>query len=165
MAFNSNATSGGVVYSAQEPITKVVTADVSVASSTTLVDVTDLTLRVGKYERINFKYNIFYNTAATPDFKYLIDTPASLTTYRVAQNGCDHAGGALASIITAEGSAIAITASGTDGCLQLTGTIENGATAGDIKFQFAQNTSDATAAKVLEAVSYTHLTLPTIYSV
>ena len=108
MAFNSNATSGGVVYSAQEPITKVVTADVSVASSTTLVDVSDLDLRVGKYERINFKYNIFYNTAATPDFKYLIDTPASLTTYRVAQNGCDHAGGALASIITAEGSAITI---------------------------------------------------------
>ena len=153
MAFNSNATNGGVVYSSQEPITKVVTGDVSVDSSTTLVDVTDLTLRVGKYERINFKYNIFYNTAATPDFKYLIDTPASLTTYRVAQNGCDHAGGALASIITAEGSAITITASGTDGCLQLTGTIENGATAGDIKFQFAQNTSDATAAKVLEGSS------------
>ena len=153
MAFNSNATNGGVVYSSQEPITKVVTADVSVASSTTLVDVTDLTLRVGKYERINFKYNIFYNTAATPDFKYLIDTPASLTTYRVAQNGCDHAGGALASIITAEGSAITITASGTDGCLQLTGTIENGATAGDIKFQFAQDTSNGTATTVREGSS------------
>ena len=153
MAFNSNATNGGVVYSAQEPLTKVVTADVEVASSTTLVDVTDLTLRVGKYERINFKYNIFYNTAATPDFKYFIDTPASLTTYRVAQNGCDHAGAALASIITAEGSAIAITASGTDGCLQLTGTIENGATAVDIKFSFAQNTSDSTAATVREGSS------------
>ena len=153
MAFNSNATNGGVVYSSQEPITKVVTADVSVASSTTLVDVTDLSLRVGKYERINFKYNIFYNTAATPDFKYLIDTPASLTTYRVAQNGCDHAGGALASIITAEGSAISITASGTNGCLQLTGTIENGATAGDLKFSFAQDTSDGTATTVLEGSS------------
>ena len=150
MAFNANATSGGVVYSPQEPLTKVVTADVSVASSTTLVDVSDLDLRIGKYERINFKYTIFYNTAATPDFKYLIDTPASLTTYRVAQNGCDHAGAALASIITAEGSAIAITASGTDGCLQLTGTIENGSAQGDLKFQFAQNTSDGTAAKVLE---------------
>ena len=153
MAFNSNATNGGVVYSAQEPITKVVTADVEVASSTTLVDVTDLTLRVGKYERINFKYNIFYNTAATPDFKYFIDTPASLTSYRVAQNGCDHAGAALASIITAEGSAISITASGTDGCLQLTGTIENGATAGDIKFQFAQDTSNGTATTVREGSS------------
>ena len=153
MAFNSNATSGGVVYSAQEPITKVVTADVSVTSSTTLVDVSDLDLRVGKYERINFKYNIFYNTAATPDFKYFIDTPASLTTYRVAQNGCDHAGAALASIITAEGSAISITATGQDGCLQLTGTIENGATAGDIKFSFAQNTSDSTATTVREGSS------------
>ena len=115
--------------------------------------VSDLDLRVGKYERINFKYNIFYNTAATPDFKYLIDTPASLTTYRVAQNGCDHAGAALASIITAEGSAISITASGTDGCLQLTGTIENGATAGDIKFQFAQDTSNGTATTVREGSS------------
>ena len=153
MAFNSNATSGGVVYSAQEPITKVVTADVSVTSSTTLVDVSDLDLRVGKYERINFKYNIFYNTAATPDFKYFIDTPASLTTYRVAQNGCDHAGAALASIITAEGSAISITASATDGFLQLTGTIENGATAGDIKFQFAQDTSNGTATTVREGSS------------
>ena len=153
MAFNQNASAGQVVFSAQEPITKVVTANQDVTSSTTLVDVSDLTLRVGKYERINFKYNIFYTTAATPDFKYFIDTPASLTSYRVAQNGCDHAGAALASIITAEGSAIAITASGTDGCLQLSGTIENGATAGDIKFQFAQNTSDATAAKVLEGSS------------
>ena len=125
MAFNQNASAGQVVFSAQEPITKVVTANQSVTSSTTLVDVSDLTLRVGKYERINFKYNIFYTTAATPDFKYFIDTPASLTSYRVAQNGCDHAGAALASIITAEGSAISITASGTD------------------------------------AVSYTHLTLPT----
>ena len=153
MAFNQNASAGQVVFSAQEPITKVVTANQSVTSSTTLVDVSDLTLRIGKYERINFKYNIFYTTAATPDFKYFIDTPASLTSYRVAQNGCDHAGAALASIITAEVSAISITASGTDGFLQLTVTIENGATAGDFKFQFAQNTSDATAAIVLEGSS------------
>ena len=153
MAFNSNASAGQVVFSAQEPITKVVTANQDVTSSTTLVDVSDLTLRIGKYERINFKYNIFYTTAATPDIKYLIDTPASLTTYRVAQNGCDHAGAALASIITAEGSAISITASGTDGCLQLTGTIENGATAGDLKFQFAQDTSNGTATIVLEGSS------------
>ena len=153
MAFNQNASAGQVNFSAQEPITKVVLANQDVTSSTTLVDVSDLTIRIGKYERINFKYNIFYTTAAAGDIKYLIDTPASLTAYRVAQNGCDHAGAALASIITAEGSAIAITASGTDGCLQLSGTIENGATAGDIKFQFAQNTSDATAAKVLEGSS------------
>ena len=153
MAFNQNASAGQVVFSAQEPITKVVKANQDVTSSTTLVDVSDLTLRIGKDERINFKYNIFYTTAAAGDIKYLIDTPASLTAYRVAQNGCDHAGAALASIITAEGSAIAITASGTDGCLQLTGTIENGATAGDIKFQFAQNTSDGTAATVREGSS------------
>ena len=153
MAFNQNASAGQVVFSAQEPITKVVKANQDVTSSTTLVDVSDLTLRIGKYERINFKYNIFYTTAAAGDIKYLIDTPASLTAYRVAQNGCDHAGAALASIITAEGSAIAITASGTDGCLQLSGTIENGATAGDIKFQFAQNTSDGTAATVREGSS------------
>ena len=153
MAFNQNASAGQVNFSAQEPIVKVVKANQDVTSSTTLVDVSDLTLRIGKYERINFKYNIFYTTAATPDFKYFIDTPASLTRYRVAQNGCDHAGAALASIITAEGSAIAITASGTDGCLQLSGTIENGATAGDIKFQFAQDTSNGTATTVREGSS------------
>ena len=153
MAFNQNASAGQVVFSAQEPITKVVTANQSVTSSTTLVDVSDLTIRLGKYERVNFKYNIFYTTAAAGDFKYLIDTPASLTSYHAAQNGCDHAGAALASIITAEGSAIAIQASGTDGCLQLTGTIENGATAGDLKFSFAQNTSDGTAATVREGSS------------
>ena len=153
MAFNQNASAGQVVFSAQEPITKVVLANQDVTSSTTLVDVTDLTIRLGKYERVNFKYNIFYTTAATPDFKYFIDTPASLTSYRAAQNGCDHAGGALASIISAEGTAISIVASGTDGCLQITGTIENGATAGDLKFSFAQNTSDGTAATVREGSS------------
>ena len=152
MAFNQNASAGQVLFSAQEPITKVVTANQDVTSSTTLVDVSDLTLRIGKYERINFKYNIFYTTAATPDFKYFIDTPASLTSYRVSRGGNDHAGApfAASNVITAEGAAVAITASGTDGCLILSGTIENGATAGDFKFQFAQNTSDATAAKVLE---------------
>ena len=153
MAFNQNASAGQVVFSAQEPITKVVLANQDVTSSTTLVDVTDLTIRLGKYERVNFKYNIFYTTAAAGDFKYLIDTPASLTSYRAAQNGCDHAGGALASIISAEGTAISIVASGTDGCLQITGTIENGATAGDLKFSFAQNTSDGTAATVREGSS------------
>ena len=76
-----------------------------------------------------------------------------MTSYRAAQNGCDHAGGALASIISAEGTAISIVASGTDGCLQLTGTIENGATAGDLKFQFAQDTSNGTATIVLEGSS------------
>ena len=55
MAFNQNASAGQVVFSAQEPITKVVTANQDVTSSVTLVDVSDLTLRIGKYERINFK--------------------------------------------------------------------------------------------------------------
>ena len=155
MPYNANATNSGVVYSPQEPYTKVVTADVSVASSTTLVDVSALDLRIGKYERINFEYKIFYNTAATPDFKYFLDIPASITTYRVGRTGSDHGGVAFAtsSVVSAEGSAIAVTGSGTDGCLILTGTIENAGTAGDIKFQFAQNTSDATAAKVLEGSS------------
>ena len=58
MAFNQNASAGTVVYSAQEPITKVVKANQDVTSSTTLVDVSDLTLRISKYERINFNYNI-----------------------------------------------------------------------------------------------------------
>ena len=50
MAFNQNASAGQVVFSAQEPITKVVTANQDVTSSTTLVDVSDLTIRIGKYE-------------------------------------------------------------------------------------------------------------------
>ena len=79
MAFNSNATNGSVVYSPQGSINQVVTADHSIASSTTLETVTGLTIPLGKYERVAFKYKIFYSCTANGDFKYLVDVAASVS--------------------------------------------------------------------------------------
>ena len=149
MAFNANATNSSVVYSPQGSINQVVTADHSIASSTTLETVTGLTIPLGKYERIAFKYKIFYSTTANSDFKYLVDVPASITLYRCTKGGADHAGTALAAApITAEGSAIAIAVSGTEGFLDISGVLENGAALGELKFTFAQNSSHADATLV-----------------
>ena len=149
MAFNSNATNGGVVYSPQTSINQVVTADHSIASSTTLETVTGLTIPLGKYERVAFKYKIFYSCTANSDFRYLVDVPASVTLYRCTKGGADHAGTALAAApIATEGSAITIAVTGTEGFLDISGVLENGSAIGELKFTFAQGSNHADATLV-----------------
>ena len=146
MAFNSNATNGSVVYSPQTSINQVVTADHSIASSTDLEVVPGLTIPLGKFERVAFKYKIFYSCTANGDFSYLLNIPAAITLYRCSRGGTNHAGTALSEApITGEGTAINIEVAGTEGFLDFAGFIENGAVLGDIRFQFAQATSHADA--------------------
>ena len=146
MAIYSNATNGGVVYTAGERHTKILAADTSITSDNTLSEETGLTIQLGKYERIAFRYNIFYSTTANADFKYLVDIPAAITLYRLAATGVDAAGDEISTApITAEGSAIASAVSGTEGYLGLEGVLENGSAIDSLKFTWAQNTSHSDA--------------------
>jgi hypothetical protein len=149
MAFNANATNGSVVYVPGTRSTQILTADTSITSDTTLSEETGLTIKLGKYERIAFRYNIFYSTTANADFKYLVDIPASITLYRLAATGVDAAGTEISTApITAEGSAIASAVSGTEGYLGLEGILENGSAIDSLKFTWAQNTSHSDATLV-----------------
>ena len=144
MAFNANATNGSVVYVPGTRSTQILTADTSITSDDTLSEETGLTIKLGKYERIAFRYNIFYSTTANADFKYLVDVPAAITLYRLAATGVDTDAGEISTApITAEGSEIALTANGTEGYLGLEGVLENGSAIDSLKFTWAQNTSHA----------------------
>ena len=157
MAFNANATNGSVVYVPGTRSTQILTADTSVTTDTTLSEETGLTIKLGKYERIAFRYNIFYSTTANADFKYLVDVPAAITLYRLAATGVDTDAGEISTApITAEGSAIALTANGTEGYLGLEGVLENGSAIDSLKFTWAQNTShgDATIVRRGSSVEF-----------
>ena len=149
MSFNANSTNGSVVYVPGTRSTQILTADTSITSDATLSEETGLTVKLGKYERIAFRYNIFFSTTQNADFKYLVDVPAAITLYRLAATGVDTDAGEISTApITAEGSAIALTANGTEGYLGLEGVLENGSAIDSLKFTWAQNTSHGDATLV-----------------
>ena len=149
MSFNANATNGSVVYVPGTRSTQILTADTSITSDATRNEETGLTIKLGKYERIAFRYNIFFSTTANADFKYLVDVPAAITLYRLAATGVDTDAGEISTApITAEGSEIALTANGTEGYLGLEGVLENGSAIDSLKFTWAQNTSHGDATLV-----------------
>ena len=149
MSFNANSTNGSVVYVPGTRSTQILTADTSITSDATLSEETGLTVKLGKYERIAFRYNIFFSTTQNADFKYLVDVPAAITLYRLAATGVDTDAGEISTApITAEGSAIALTANGTEGYLGLEGVLENGSAIDSLKFTWAQGTSHSDATLV-----------------
>jgi hypothetical protein len=157
MPYNLNPTNNSTVYTSGEFFSgDVLTADQTVTNSATLVTVPTFTLGVGKYERVLFRYNIFYTTTADGDFKYRVDVPASPTLYRLVPELIVPAATAVTTpgLITAEADGTGVAASGTEGWLRLTGMLNNGANAGEILFQFAQNTATAAESAVVRAGSF-----------
>jgi hypothetical protein len=133
----------------------VLDADQTVTNSATLVTVPQFTLPVGKNERILFRYNLFYTSTATGDLKYRVDVPASPTLYRLfSEEQAADATAIVCASITAEADDTVLFASGTDGFIRLTGVIANGSTAGQVLFQFAQNTQTGSQSAVIRAGSF-----------
>jgi len=138
----------GIVYQPDVmQLSRVVDADQSVTSSTTLVTVPKLTVPIGINERIILRYTIHFSAGATGDLKVFVNAPDSPTLFRQAAISIDPSG-ALAggSILTAENNAASVvSASAGNGLLLLNVLVANGANAGEVTFEFAQNSSDATA--------------------
>ena len=173
MPFNQNTAAGTVVYSPGEFFSgKVVANDYIIDSADTGGNLpsggsdgatyrTPLSVSLGKYERLVFRVWLDFVIDADCDLKYKITTPSGASAFR----GVSHisalpaAGGtdALTTAFetTATGVAEATLTGSSDGTVlyAIDGSVVNGATAGDLAIQIAQNTSHASDL-VLKAGSY-----------
>lgn len=155
MSLTQNGAFGAVYQPDILTVGGIVDADQTVTNSATLVTIPQLTLPVGKNERVLFRYNLFYTSTATGDLKYRVDVPASPTTYRLfSEEQAADATAIVCATITGEADDTVLFASGTDGFIRLTGFIANGTTAGSVIFQFAQNTATAAQSAVIRAGSF-----------
>ena len=145
MSLTLNGASGAVYSPDILTVSKIVEADQSVISSTALVTVPQFTMPIGINQRVLLRYVIQFSAGATGDLKYFVDAPASPTSFRQASLSVDPAGAvAGGAILTSESNtASVVSASAGGGLLFLNVVIANGATAGDVIFQFAQNSSEA----------------------
>lgn len=155
MAVTINGNNGAVYQPDVLTVGNIVDADQTVTNSATLVTVPQLTIAVGKNERVLFRYTVFYTSTATGDLKYRINTPASPTLFRLCtDNVADDVTAGVTSVLTSNADSTALLASGTNGILRLTGVLSNGSTAGTVTFQFAQNTQTAAQSAIIRAGSF-----------
>ena len=173
MPFNQNTAAGTVVYSPGEFFSgKVVANDYIIDSADTGGNLpsggsdgatyrTPLSVSLGKYERVVFRLWLDMAVDADCDLKYKVTVPGGDGTFRAVSHvtALPAAGGtdALTTAFetTATGVAQATVTGSSDGQVvyALEGSYTNGATAGDLAVQIAQNTSNA-ADLNLKAGSY-----------
>lgn len=155
MAVTINGNIGAVYQPDVMTVGNIVDADQTVTNSATLVTVPQLTIPIGTNERVLFRYTIYYTSTATGDLKYRVDVPASPTLYRLAtDNVADDVTAGVTSVIITEADSTALLATGVNGILRLNGVLSNGSTAGQVIFQFAQNTATAAQSAVIRAGSF-----------
>lgn len=132
------------------------TADESKTSNSTFTDDPFMTFSVAANTKYSFRGKLFFNTASSsPGFKAQLTGPASPTKVRVKRTGIVAGGTALSAIQvdSAFSTSIALAAGTGDGYLEFDGFLQNGANAGSVTIQWAQNFSNANAT-VLYAGSY-----------
>jgi hypothetical protein len=122
------------------------TANETVNDSSTLQDDDSLLYALAANEVVIFTASIAYNSNTTADIKFAFTVPASATLewgYSTAHMIA--AGTALEALsITSSGSAAALTGRGAqDQHILITGTVANGANAGNLRLQWAQDTANA----------------------
>jgi hypothetical protein len=127
------------------------TADQSVTSSTTLVNSTYVKFAMEANGIYTFDFVIFFTSSVNGAIKVALNGPGTVSNLRAHlisynQNG-NLIGGAAGPNITAYEAAQAVSwGSGSpDTAIYITGSVENGSTAGDCVLRFAQNSSNATA--------------------
>ncbi len=120
------------------------TADETVNNSNVLQNDDELLFAVGVNEIWEFTIYIIYNSGATPDFQHNLTGPAASTIY---QHGTGLTPAAAASIVVSASNWLGF-GSAVLG-LVIKGIIVNGANAGNLQLQWAQNTADASDTKVL----------------
>lgn len=147
MPVNLNPQNNATEYVSGELETRVNSQDRTVTASTTLVAVPELTIGLARFQRLLFRFSLFYSSPAAADFKYRLAVPTGLTLYRCFREtwAPDATGLAFAQDTSNNGTTdiTVLHAANTDGFIRGTGIIHNGSTAGDFQLQFAQNTSDA----------------------
>ena len=129
------------------------TSDQAVTSSTVLVDCTSMVLPLLANEVWYYKFFIIYGAGTVGDMKLGWTFPAA-GDLQMSGPAASDAGGTLAyyvfSTTTSPTTARSFIGNGTASYVTLPfeGVFVNGANAGNLTFQFAQNTSDATSTTV-----------------
>lgn len=94
-----------------------------------------------------FRFRVFFDTTSSADFKFRLNGPTSPTGIRIARKVIAPAATALSlvAVDTAFGTTVAVTTTTgtTGGYVEIDGGLVNGANAGNVAFQWAQNSSDA----------------------
>ena len=129
------------------------TADESVTSSTTLQNDDTLLVALAANEVVAFTCNILFDAIAAGDIKVAFTVPAAATLIWNYAGGVGvNAAVTVAQFtgVTSSGASQEYGSSGAGNQTPITihGTVANGANAGDLTLQWAQNTSDATATTV-----------------
>ena len=121
-------------------------ADESLTSDAVLQDDDELLFAIGANETWIFQFNLMYTTLATPDIQFAVTAPTGAT--------CDYAGGSIdmgdgAGSTTCGGAVAVVGGSATaNSPLYVYGAIANGSTAGTVRLQWAQNTSNSNATTI-----------------
>ena len=121
------------------------TADQTVNNSTTLVNDTHLLAALATNERVYFRAHCRYMSHATADIKFTITVPSGATAAFATTDGTGARESDAAEIRNFDGAGVT-----TEMAVELFGFVANGANAGNLQFQWAQNTADASDTKVLE---------------
>lgn len=133
------------------------TSDETVNNSASLQDDDALLFAIGASEAWLFEFSCFYDTGTTPDIKFAITCPASPTLIYWTASGLDATGGMRNDSTTQTSSGSSTThdgqGSGTIRHTTLKGIIVNGANAGNVTLQWAQNTANGSNT-IVKAGSY-----------
>ena len=137
-------TSGATVKSVRK------SSDQTVTSSTTLVNDSQLKFAVAANETYIFQAWLYtYAADGTPDIKVTFTGPSGSTVLWSSSQVIFNAGGSTTlTVVSAGGTAADLFVDSNLRAIQLYGTILNSSTAGDLQFQFAQNTSSANGTSV-----------------
>lgn len=119
-----------------------IAADIPIASNI-VPATTGLTSPIAANETQHFRAKIAVTVGATGGIRFLVDVPAGGVLYNVMFALNNTVAGTLPSAVLAASAAFtnALANAGTH-ILEIEGTIVNGATAGNVDIQAAQNTSD-----------------------
>ena len=126
-------------------------ADESLTSNAVLQDDDELLFAIGANETWVFQLNLIYTTLATPDIQIAVTAPSGAT--------CDYAGGGIdmadGAGSTTCGGAVAVTGGSAtaNSPLYVYGAIVNGSTAGTVRLQWAQNTSNSNTTTIHQGSS------------
>lgn len=129
------------------------TVDEIVNNSTTLQNDDVLKVALAANEAASFLFQIFSESSAVADIQYAITVPAGATLIwsKASGVGVSPTGGVQPfTTITASGTAQADVGAGAGDkrAVTIIGTVVNGATAGDLQLQWAQNTAEVSDTKV-----------------
>ena len=124
-------------------------SDESVTSSTALQNDDDLLFAIGANEEWAFQLYIVHNCSSDYDLAYAITVPAGCTVYYGHDSPGDYSVYGTSNM-QASSSGETCYSAGVDGLKQILiyGIAKNGATAGNVQFQFAQQASGGTASIV-----------------